>query len=213
IVLPNDRRRAMGLGVNSNSSIAANTLCRVASRTAGFRLSTRDTVPTPTPAFLATSLMVTLAISLPLLVAYIVFGMRIFAKCFDSSLPRESYGTMEPVPYRRHYTIKPNGCQGFWAEYLKNGTSPLLDGQLSPFRTQRQFGYFENTQAKIASAFLPLLPTQSWECLFQFSNLSGSRKGTRIGEGPFAKVHGAVVGVAIVGEALQTVVAGGHQGT
>jgi len=57
-VLPRERRRAIGLGLYSRSAIASCTRARVASRTLGALLSTRETVPNPTPAFLATSLIV-----------------------------------------------------------------------------------------------------------------------------------------------------------
>ena len=57
-VFPRERRRAIGLGVKASSSIASWTRCRVASLTLGLSLMTRETVPKPTPAFLATSRMV-----------------------------------------------------------------------------------------------------------------------------------------------------------
>ena len=54
-VRPSDRLRAVALGRYPSSSITARTRTRVASATPAESLSTRETVPMPTPARSATS--------------------------------------------------------------------------------------------------------------------------------------------------------------
>src|SRR5687768_9973272 len=57
-----DSCRATVFGLKPNSAITFNTSLRVSGVTLGLLFSTRETVPTPTPAFCATSIIVGRAI-------------------------------------------------------------------------------------------------------------------------------------------------------